>query len=111
VGGGVAAAYPNVAGVTQYKDFDGWRLHLSIDNITIESVPNMAATPTTREGFVTATVTEEIGPTNAGGATEEAGLTGGSLELTAVTGCQWDASSGLRISPNPTLLVLTRALP
>ena len=66
VGGGVAAAYPTVANVDQSKDVDGWHLSLRITDITIESVPNIAATPTSREGFVTATVTEEITRINPG---------------------------------------------
>ena len=103
VGGSVAAADPDVPDVVQYKDFDGWRMSLEITDITIESVPNIAATATTREGFVTARATEYITRLNGDEATADTKLTddGSSLTLKAVTGCQWDASDGLTISPDP----------
>jgi hypothetical protein len=53
--GGVATADPlPVADVTQSADTDdGWRLSAALSRMTINSVPNMAATAFTREGFVT----------------------------------------------------------
>ena len=132
IGGGMAAADPNVPdgcatdstpegsnvpNVCQFKDStdDGWRLIVTIENITIQSVPNLAATPTTREGYVTATATAKIERTEPGPVKCRAEepppetspdlscLRGGSLRLNAMTGCQWDASSGLVINPNPTV--------
>lgn len=126
IGGGVAAADPNVAdgcptdntmggnvsNVCQFKDStDGWHLIVRIDNITIESVPNLAATPTTREGYVTATATAIIKRTKSEPAkcpdetppeiseARATCLTSGILTLNAVTGCQWDASTGLTLQP------------
>jgi hypothetical protein len=55
VSAGVAAADPlPVADVTQSADTDdGWHLSAALTRMTINSVPNMAATAFTREGFVT----------------------------------------------------------
>ena len=110
IGGGVAAAEPNIGNVIAYKDSaDGWRLIVKIDNITIQSVPNLAATPTTREGYVTATATAKIERTKPEPidcpedtqpeVSEATCLTSGNLALAAVTGCQWGAQDGLEINP------------
>src|SRR5258707_15234764 len=55
LGHGLAAADPlPVADVTQSADTDdGWHLSAALTRMTINSVPNMAATAFTREGFVT----------------------------------------------------------
>ena len=51
----MAAADPlPVADVTQSAETDdGWHLSVALTRMTINSVPNMAATAFTREGFVT----------------------------------------------------------
>src|SRR5258708_10320791 len=55
LGHGQAAADPlPVADVTQSADTDdGWHLSAALTRMAINSVPNMAATAFTREGFVT----------------------------------------------------------
>ena len=55
LGDGVAAADPlPVADVTQSAETDdGWHLSVALTRMTMNSVPNMAATAFTREGFVT----------------------------------------------------------
>src|SRR4051794_6555548 len=52
---GTAEAEPvPVADVTQAADTDdGWHLSAELTKMTVNSVPNMAATPLTREAFVT----------------------------------------------------------
>jgi len=48
---GVADAVPS----PQVKIVDGYRLTLSLENVAFQTVPNMAASPFVREGFITAT--------------------------------------------------------
>jgi hypothetical protein len=67
---------------------DGWQLSISIEGERINSVPNLAAATTSREGFVTLAATA----TAVGGATpitDSLFITGYQL------GCQSDVSSGL----------------
>jgi MspA len=67
---------------------DGWNLSISIEAERINSVPNLAAANTSREGFVTLSATA----TAAGGEspiTDSLFITGYQL------GCQTDVSSGL----------------
>jgi hypothetical protein len=64
---GVAVADPpNLEDVHQYQDSkvtsDGWRLHVFLDDVAINSVPNMAATAFTREAYVSATATVWVEP-------------------------------------------------
>ena len=67
---------------------DGWQLAISIEGERINSVPNLAAATTSREGFVTlaATATATGGVTPI---TDSLFITGYQL------GCQTDVSSGL----------------
>ena len=67
---------------------DGWKLSISIEAERINSVPNLAAATTSREGFVTlsATATAEGGESPI---TDSLFITGYQL------GCQTDVSSGL----------------
>ncbi|MHA7663914.1 MspA family porin [Mycolicibacterium sp. HS_4_1] len=55
IAGGAARADPlPVAGVRHAVNTeDGWRLGVSLIQMTVDSVPNMAATAFIREGFVT----------------------------------------------------------
>jgi hypothetical protein len=91
--GGVAVAdAPNLEDVTdQFEDTpDGlWRLHVSLRNMNITSVPNMAATAFTREAFVSATAevwVEALHPDD----TTPAGadVTHRMIELWLEAGCQ-----------------------
>lgn len=91
--GGVAVADPlPVADVTQSADTDdGWHLSASLTRMTINSVPNMAATAFTREGFVTGKATATIDG-NGGVA-----VNSGTLVLGLQLGCQIDLSEGASV--------------
>jgi hypothetical protein len=88
--GGVATADPlPVAHVTQSADTDdGWRLSAALSRMTINSVPNMAATAFTREGFVTGKAAATID----GNGTIP--VNSGTLVLGLQLGCQVDLSEG-----------------
>lgn len=98
---GVAAANP----VSQVKDVDGYRVTLSIDDVNIQSVPNMAAAPLVREGFVTATSTLAISCTpSAGSENKECDKLAPAvteLDVKAQVGCPMDLSSGTSVSLSP----------
>ena len=92
------AAVPNVASAeplpiadaarSAHTD-DGWHLSTSLTQMTVNSVPNMAATAFTREGFVTGKATATI---DGDGAVP---VNSGTLVLGVQLGCQVDLSSGL----------------
>ena len=89
VGGGVAAADPvNVPDVAQYVDtVDHWRLTASLTGVTINPVPNSAATAFSREGFISGLATETI---------EGSGsppVDKGTLRLWVQFGCQIDCAT------------------
>jgi hypothetical protein len=94
--GGVAVAdSPNLENVTdQFKDTpDGWRLHVSLYNVTITSVPNMAATAFTREAYVSATAevwVEALHPDDSTPSGSE--VTQRSISLWLQQGCQTNLS-------------------
>ena len=87
---GMAAAEPvPVADVTQSSDTDdGWHLSATLTQMTINSVPNMAATAFTREGFVTGKAVASIGGNGA------IPVNSGTLILGLQLGCQVDLSEG-----------------
>jgi hypothetical protein len=91
--GGVAVADPaNLEDVTdQFKDTpDGlWRLHVSLRNMNITSVPNMAATAFTREAFVSAAAEVWVEALHPDDKTPEgAGVMQRSITLWLEQGCQ-----------------------
>jgi hypothetical protein len=90
VAGGVAAADPlPVADVTQSADTDdGWHLSAALTRMTINSVPNMAATAFTREGFVTGKAAATIDGNGA------VAVNSGTLVFGLQLGCQVDLSEG-----------------
>jgi hypothetical protein len=90
VASGVATADPlPVADVTQSADTDdGWHLSASLTRMTVNSVPNMAATAFTREGFVTGKAAATI---DGNGSTA---VNSGTLVLGLQLGCQVDLSEG-----------------
>jgi hypothetical protein len=90
LGDGVAAADPlPVADVTQSADTDdGWHLSAALTRMTINSVPNMAATAFTREGFVTGKAEATIAGNGA------IAVNSGTLVLGLQLGCQIDLSEG-----------------
>jgi len=90
VGTGVANADPlPVADVTQSAGTDdGWHLSASLTQMTINSVPNMAATAFTREGFVSGKAAASID----GNGTIP--VNSGRLVFGLQLGCQVDLSEG-----------------
>ena len=94
LGNGVAAADPlPVADVTQSADTDdGWHLSAALTRMTINSVPNMAATAFTREGFVTGKAEATI---TGNGAIP---VNSGTLVVGLQLGCQVDLSEGGSLS-------------
>jgi MspA len=90
VAGGVAKADPlPIADVAQSADTDdGWHLSAALTMMTINSVPNMAATAFTREGFVTGKAAATI---DGNGATA---VNSGTLVFGLQLGCQIDLSEG-----------------
>ena len=93
---GVAAADPlPVADVTQSTDTDdGWHLSAALTRMTINSVPNMAATGFTREGFVTGKAAVSI---DGNGAIP---VQSGTLVMGLQLGCQVDLSEGGNVGVN-----------
>jgi hypothetical protein len=96
-GGGVAAADPvSLPDVSQRTEtIDHYILSAELTDVTINSVPNMAATAFTREAYVSATAKETI---DGSGVPVIAGtklpVTGGKLTLALMVGCQIDLSGG-----------------
>jgi MspA len=93
LGGGVAARDPlPVADVSQSADTDdGWHLSASLTRMTINSVPNMAATAFTREGFVTGKAAATIDGNG------DVAVNSGTLVLGLQLGCQIDLSEGASV--------------
>jgi hypothetical protein len=98
-GCGVAAADPvPVANVTQSANTDdGWQLSASLTNMTINSVPNMAATALTREGFVTGKAAAKIDGNG------KVPVNSGDLLLGVQVGCEVDLSQGGNVGVSGTL--------
>ena len=96
VAGGVAKADPlPVADVTQFADTDdGWHLSAALTRMTINSVPNMAATAFTREGFVTGKASATIDGNGA------VAVNSGTLVFGLQLGCQIDLSEGGSVGGN-----------
>jgi hypothetical protein len=88
--GGVATADPlPVADVQQSTNTeDGWHLGVALTQMTINSVPNMAATAFTREGFVTGRAAATIAGSGS------SAINNGTLILGLQLGCQIDLSEG-----------------
>ena len=91
--GGIAHADPSpVADVKQsINTEDGWRLGVALTQMTINSVPNMAATAFTREGFVTGRAEATIEGSGS------AAVNNGTLVLGLQLGCQIDLSEGASV--------------
>jgi hypothetical protein len=90
VAGGVARADPiPIEDVTQAADTDdGWHLSASLTRMAINSVPNMAATAFTREGFVTGKAAAAIDGSGS------SAVNSGTLVFGLQLGCQIDLSEG-----------------
>ena len=91
---GLAVADPlPVADVSQSADTDdGWHLSVALANMTINSVPNMAATAFTREGFVTGKAVATIDGNG------DIPVNSGTLVFGLQLGCQIDLSEGASLS-------------
>jgi hypothetical protein len=96
---GVAAADPiPVADVTQSADTDdGWHLSSTLTSMTINSVPNMAATGLTREAFVTGKAVAKIDGSG------KIPVNTGNLLLGVQMGCQVDLSQGGNVGLSGTI--------
>lgn len=70
---------------------DGWELRVSKTAEDVQRVPNLAATPFTREGFVTLSAAADI----SGEGREP--VNSGTLQLGYQIGCQVDVSNGLTV--------------
>ncbi|MEV6258884.1 MspA family porin [Nocardia sp. NPDC051929] len=70
---------------------DGWELRISKTAEDLQRVPNLAATPFTREGFATLSVAADVS-----GEGREA-VNSGALQLGYQIGCQADVSNGLTL--------------
>ncbi|MFJ1457319.1 MspA family porin [Nocardia wallacei] len=85
---------------------DGWELTISKTAEDVQRVPNLAATPFTREGFVSLSATAEIGGEG------RAAVNSGTMQLGYQIGCQADVSNGVTaglsaaIGPNATVTVV-----
>lgn len=90
VGNGVASADPmSIADVSRAADTDdGWHLSAGLTDMTVDAVPNMAATPLTKEAFVSAKAVANID----GDGTSA--VNSGNLLLGVQLGCQLDVSQG-----------------
>jgi len=90
VSAGVAHADPvPIADVSQSADTDdGWHVTASLSKITVNSVPNMAATALTREAFVTGEASAKIDGSG------KSAVNSGELILGVQLGCQVDLSQG-----------------
>lgn len=102
VAGGVATADP----LAQEKDAAGNRYHmkLSMENVVIQSVPNMAAAPFVREGYVTATTRLEITCNSTDCPDPDPEIVSAAVAVSAQVGCPTDLSEGLKnMGPSATL--------
>jgi hypothetical protein len=78
-----------MADVTQSADTDeGWHLSATLSKMTVNSVPNMAATALTHEGFVTGQASVKIDGDG------KSPVNTGELILGVQLGCQVDLSQG-----------------
>ena len=87
---GVAAAEPvPVDDATHSADTDdGWTLSASLTSMTIDSVPNMAATPLTKEAFISGKAVARIDGDG------KVPVNSGNLLMGVQLGCQLDLSQG-----------------
>jgi hypothetical protein len=87
---GVAAADPvAIDDVTRTADTDdGWTLSATLTGMTINSVPNMAATPLTKEAFISGKAVAKIDGDG------KVPVNSGNLLMGVQLGCQLDLSQG-----------------
>lgn len=68
---------------------DGWQMTLSLTDVRVDAVPNMAAAPLSKEGYLSGRVTLTVDGAGA------APVNSGELVVGAQLGCQVDLSDGL----------------
>lgn len=68
---------------------DGWQMTLAMTEARVDAVPNMAAAPLSKEGYLSARVTLTVDGSGA------APVNSGQLVIGAQLGCQTDLSEGL----------------
>ena len=84
--------------VTQFSDtVDGWRFTLTMTELRVDAVPNLATSQFTKEGFVTAKATATIEGDG------ELSVDSGYLVLGVQLGCQTNVSEGLQLGFDPDL--------
>lgn len=108
VGAAIAVADPVADPLPQEKETPShYHVTLSMKKITIQSVPNMAAAPLVREGYITGTAelkadcTQNLdgSPTPSNG-TGCPPILGSTLIVNAQIGCPMDLSDGIELNPN-----------
>jgi MspA len=99
VNSGMAGADPlPVADVRQaITTEDGWHLAVSLTQMAVNSVPNMAATAFTREGFVTGRAEATIDGSGS------SAVNSGTLIVGLQLGCQVDLSEGASVGGDATI--------
>lgn len=88
---GIAYAAPIPDTSRETTTEDGWHLRVAMTEANLDRVPNLAATPFTREGFVSVTAIADI----SGSGRQAVGS--GSLTLGYQVGCQIDVSNGMSV--------------
>jgi len=85
------------------KDIDPYTLTLSLKDVAIQSVPNMAAAPLVREGFITATSELAVVCNKESAECAKNEVAGAVIKMSAQVGCPLDISGGLTSSLDPQL--------
>ncbi|WP_406272896.1 MspA family porin [Nocardia sp. NBC_00881] len=88
---GIARADPMPDKSRAVTTEDGWDLRITTTAASLDRVPNLAATPFTREGFVSLTATADISGSG------QQPVDAGSLTLGYQIGCQVDVSTGAAV--------------
>lgn len=82
--------------VTQFSDtVDGWRFSLTISELRVDAVPNLATSAFTKEGFVSANATATVDGVG------DVSVNSGFIVLGVQLGCQVDVSEGLELGIDP----------
>lgn len=93
---GTAAAEDLAPRTATVATVDGWDVSVTASDLSVRPVPNLAGSPFTREGFVSATVTGEVHGQGT------APVRSGTVEQGIQIGCGVDVSSGATLGLNAT---------
>ncbi|MFD6161468.1 MspA family porin [Nocardia sp. NPDC060256] len=91
IGSGTAAAEPLADKSRETTTDDGWQIRITKTDENLDRYPNLAATPFTREGFVSLKAITDIDGTGT------APVNAGTISLGYQIGCQVDVTNGLTI--------------